>query len=402
MYTSRNILKKVVMLSISLILIIWLEFPAHAHISDNNTDKATLLIQQGLAVKNVQVHNIILEDTYSADNIITPSIIIDTYGKEIAWIIFATIVLLIGGVFYIARVNTELKIQNKRYKILSEISNEYIYEYNVKKDVLIMSEKSAELLGTEGFIESYSSVLKNSLVSADEENIPEAMNLKPLLEKTDKIYEISLPLANGEVGYFKVINTILYGSNRKVEYIIGKLIDISEEKAENQALLKKAQRDGMTGLYNAETSKDFIINMLSNKEIGDQDAFILLDVDYFKEINDSLGHYTGNQVLQDLAKFLKKTFRSTDVVGRLGGDEFCVYLQNVTSAKFVQVKCQLLKELVSTTYEGITVSLSIGIVMINEKKTYKEMFQQADYALYEAKRNGRNQVAIYNYDKGNF
>lgn len=396
MYTCRNIIKKVIMLSFSLVLIMWLEFPAYANASENNLVPAAFPNQSLSSSDDNKIQNVTIEDTFPADSKITPSIIIDTYGKEIAVIICSVIALLIYGIFYIVRANSELKMQNKRYKILSEISNEYIYEYNVKKDVLLLSEKSAKLLGVVGSIESYSCILKNSLVNLDEENISDAMNLKPLLERIDKTYEISLPLANGEVGDFKVINTILYGSNRKVEYIIGKLVDISEEKAEKQALLRKAQRDGMTGLYNAATSKDLIVKMLSNKEIGNQDAFILLDVDYFKEINDSHGHYTGNQVLQDLATSLKNTFRSTDVVGRLGGDEFCVYLQNVPSAKFVQVKCQLLKELVSKTDEGITVSLSIGIVLINEKKAYKEMFQQADYALYEAKRNGRNQVAIYN------
>jgi diguanylate cyclase (GGDEF)-like protein len=326
--------------------------------------------------------------------------IIEAHKAQILAISITAIAIAIIFIIYIVRINAELKIKNRRYSMLAEISNEYFFEYDVKKDILILSEKSALLIGTERKITGYGNSLKNHLVQVIHENSFEYMELKKVMQENNKSFEIEIPLSDGSSGCFKVINTNIYGNNQRIEYVVGKLVDISEDVAEKKALIRKAQIDGMTGLYNPTSTREKIKNMLAKRQAGTVDAFILLDVDFFKEINDNYGHYIGDQVLQNLSETIRKTFRKTDVAGRFGGDEFCIYMQNIPSEKFVKSRCSQLNEEISSSVDGMNISLSIGISIVDDKKTFDDIYKEADHALYEAKRNGKNQFAVYE-DKSN-
>lgn len=347
-----------------------------------------------------EMHDLILEASSTAERKVTVPMILETYKVQVSAISITAIAFIMIFIFYIIKTNAELKIKNKRYTMLAEISNEYFFEYDVKKDILILSEKSASLLGTERKIKGHGNSLKNHPVDVFHENSIKTMKLIEVMQGNNKSYEIEIPFSDRRKGYFKVINTNLYGNNQKIEYVVGKLIDISEEVAEKKALIRKAQVDGMTGLYNATSTREKIKKMLAKRQAGTVDAFILLDVDFFKEINDNYGHYTGDRVLQNLSETIRKTFRKTDVVGRFGGDEFCIYMQSIPSEKFVKSRCGQLNEEISNSVDGMNISLSIGISLVDEKKTFDEIYKEADLALYDAKRNGKNQFAVYE-DKSN-
>ncbi len=362
-----------------------------------NEDKLLVsIINKSISsIDNNKMHNLILEANSKAERKVTLPIVFEAYRAQVSAISFSVIVFVTMFIFYFIRTNSELKIKNRRYTMLAEISNEYFFEYDVKKDILILSEKSASLLGTERKIKGYGNSLKNHLVDVIHKNSFESMELKKVIQENDKSYEIEIPFSDGRKGYFKVINTNLYGNHQKIEYVVGKLVDISEDVAEKKALIRKAQIDGMTGLYNPTSTREKIKNMLAKRQAGTVDAFILIDVDFFKEINDNYGHYTGDQVLQSLSETIRKTFRKTDVAGRFGGDEFCIYMQNIPSEKFVKSRCRQLNEEISGSVDGMNISLSIGISLVDGKKTFDDIYKEADQALYEAKRNGKNQYAVY-------
>ncbi len=203
---------------------------------------------------------------------------------------------------------------------------------------------------------------------------------------------IRLPLADGGEGIFKAVNSIVRDDYGRVDSIMGKLIDISKEVAEKEELLMKSQIDGLTGLYNATTTRELIVDRIRSKEKHKMDALILLDCDNFKNINDTLGHLTGNQVLEDLGRSLKITFRSTDIIGRIGGDEFCIYMKDVPSAEFIHAKCEQLGTFVKKIMEEELVSVSIGVAIVNEERSYEDLFKMADDNMYTAKRRGRDQL----------
>jgi hypothetical protein len=113
---------------------------------------------------------------------------------------------------------------------------------------------------------------------------------------------------------------------------------------------------------------------------------------YFNTREDCL---QGDNVLVNISKALTKAFRKTDIVGRIGGDEFCVYMSNIPSSEFVVSKCRQFQVLIEKLNRDINVTVSIGISLLEDDKSYDDLFQKADKALYNAKKKGGNQIQFY-------
>ena len=174
---------------------------------------------------------------------------------------------------------------------------------------------------------------------------------------------------------------------------------VHENYRRNQELMKYAQTDALTGLYNKETTKLRTDEILST----DKDmihAFLILDMDCFKQINDGYGHAVGDIVLQKFGQLLRDIFREDDIVGRIGGDEFVVVMKNIKMKEMAIAKAE---ELLTKTqqYEikelnGSAISISIGIAMAPEDgDCYMDLYKRADQALYQAKRSGKARVCGY-------
>lgn len=131
----------------------------------------------------------------------------------------------------------------------------------------------------------------------------------------------------------------------------------------------------------------------------DRYVFYIIDVDYFKEINDTYGHYIGDCVLEEIGKTLMQVFSEKgDVVGRLGGDEFVAQTIYRGDEKEIEHKSELLKKLVREIdfpERQTFVTVSIGAAIIESERDFEAVYKQADKALYEAKRTGRNHYCIY-------
>jgi diguanylate cyclase (GGDEF)-like protein len=122
----------------------------------------------------------------------------------------------------------------------------------------------------------------------------------------------------------------------------------------------------------------------------------MLDIDFFKNVNDTYGHQVGDTVLQVLGKICLDTLRQVDIAGRLGGEEFAVILPETTSEKAIEV-AERLREVVAKMKVAVPIHLtvSIGVTTLKNKDTSIDMLlNQADKALYEAKETGRNKVCV--------
>lgn len=172
--------------------------------------------------------------------------------------------------------------------------------------------------------------------------------------------------------------------------------DIDQKKRRELALKEQAEIDGLTGLYNAATIRSKIRDLLALPHMSEEkQIFILFDLDNFKKINDTFGHAAGDQALIDVAAKLKKRFRSTDILGRLGGDEFLMVLCDVNSDQYVEKITQSLGAALVQTYTkgdiSITVTVSMGIAISPQDGiTFEELYKKSDAALYEVKKNGKN------------
>ena len=172
---------------------------------------------------------------------------------------------------------------------------------------------------------------------------------------------------------------------------------------ERRRLVRKAQEDPLTGLLNKESTARSITDWLNEERCEGIQVLLMVDLDHFKEINDTYGHATGDLVLKKAAQVLRGVFRETDIVGRVGGDEFMVFLKNVGNPDAV-------KRLMSTLNSRIrsvvvydlpkeTLSCSIGAAFYPQHgKDFTLLYENADRALYEAKRAGRNGHAIFESD----
>ena len=170
-----------------------------------------------------------------------------------------------------------------------------------------------------------------------------------------------------------------------------------EIKEINSKARNYAFRDALTGLYNRHYLNDFLAKFkrLHKKESIFAVAFI--DIDKFKEINDTLGHEAGDCILRCLALKLKSLTRSTDILCRYGGEEF-VIIYNDTSKKEMFEKMKQIRESIqnsSLECEHTNITISIGLSFGKKEDDINEILQEADKALYMAKNAGRNCVKIF-------
>lgn len=170
-------------------------------------------------------------------------------------------------------------------------------------------------------------------------------------------------------------------------------------------LKNKAERDLLTKLLNKKTFERRVENIISNHSADEAGALLIIDLDNFKGINDTLGHMAGDRVLSCVADKMRETFRSQDYLGRIGGDEFAVYFtfQHKTDIEErravirsrVEHFCKAIGMIAEEMTWNAKISCSIGIAMDPEHGTdYEKLYQSADQALYQAKKAGKSQYRI--------
>lgn len=180
-------------------------------------------------------------------------------------------------------------------------------------------------------------------------------------------------------------------------YSIG--LDITDERKKLENLKHIAEKDALTNIYNRlETEKQIMEYLVENT--GEKGALFMIDTDDFKQINDNNGHLIGDMVLAEMAAGMKKIMRDSDVVGRIGGDEFTIFMKDVKSREDVDKKAEellyMFQELFNSEKSPVKVTCSIGISMYpKDGCTFKDMYAKADRALYEAKSQGKNKYVIY-------
>ncbi|WP_062379959.1 diguanylate cyclase [Pseudomonas abietaniphila] len=164
-----------------------------------------------------------------------------------------------------------------------------------------------------------------------------------------------------------------------------------------KALEKLSTTDSLTGLMNHGAWKDLLTVEFNNcQTLNRQNSVALIDIDHFKNINDTYGHIIGDNVLKQLSSVLSAGLRESDLAGRYGGDEFCVILPDTTLAQATDVLERLRRTVHEHTHSvlpDLKVSLSIGIAPYGPHLTDASMWlHEADMALYDAKSTGRNRV----------
>ncbi len=181
--------------------------------------------------------------------------------------------------------------------------------------------------------------------------------------------------------------------------------DIHAKKMSQLELKQKAERDPLTGLCNKATTETLIKEEIANLPKGEKHALFIIDVDNFKDINDKLGHLSGDIVLTSLADKLKMLFRTNDIIGRVGGDEFFVFIKGITNMEIVISKANDVNKAFRNTFKenntSCSISASIGIAICPDSGSdFETLYRNADTAMYITKDSGKDSFTIYNGQEG--
>lgn len=196
---------------------------------------------------------------------------------------------------------------------------------------------------------------------------------------SDKLYNM---LEN-----INILNIILVVSTIFIYFIIIRLV------AKNEDMIHELKYDALTNVYNRKYFMNYIHEAYksSNKDF----SIVMVDIDFFKNVNDTYGHQYGDLVLKDFARILKTSFRSMDIVARYGGEEFIVLIHtNAQNSYNITQEIRKKVEAYEFGEESIKLTSSFGIAEFQDDSSVENIINRADAALYKAKENGRNQVQI--------
>ena len=290
------------------------------------------------------------------------------------------------------KMENEIMLVNERYHMLEEVSDDIVLDYDVKKQQFEIPEcylkfaedKSVKYAGIE---ELYGAIHPDDR------------------ERFQKIFETALQREmkgtaeyrlrqggkeSGKYAYFRTCYQSIADYDGKISHIIGRSYDISTERAVREKLLREVQLDPLTRIYN----KTEIVDAFLEKSTQGTHVLYVIDIDDFKKINDTFGHTVGDMVISDIATLIREQFTDEAVVGRVGGDEFMVFVKD-TSLQEAEAKAEQLCTNVQKTLSGdgavIVVTLSVGMAVTGKDGyDYSTLFERADHAMYHIKKNGKN------------
>lgn len=294
------------------------------------------------------------------------------------------------------------RIDEERYRIVAESSDSVIFEYNIKEKTIFYTHKFKQKFGEDPTTENIPDAVidKGKIHSQDLKTFLSEYN-KVLYGKPSGSIELRLKKANGEFFWAQLRYTSIFDQNNMPVKIIGKIIDIDKQKKETESLKKANQMDSFTGLYNKTATLELIEKYI-NENSEKKHALFFIDIDNFKAVNDSHGHIFGDKILFELSNVIKKQFRHTDLVGRIGGDEFLVLLKDYIDEDFIHEKAEALCAGISaikSPLKDIVLTASIGITLYPKHgKLLSSLYEKADIALYAAKSEGKNKYRLYSQE----
>lgn len=339
----------------------------------------------------------------------------DKQGK-IKWIYDRREVVVNEGVTYIylsllditsmMELQEEIRLGEQRLRTIMDTTNLMYFDYDINQDKVFMSRGFVDFTGYDKTSLQFRKLFMQRVIHQDTYMLDVSM----LLEYADQnlenfTTEEYVDLANGEKRWVRIKGKIFLDNEGNIREIMAVVFDIHEMKKRQKELEEKTRRDPLTQLYNKVSTETFIKEKLKDNKNYLQQAMFVVDVDDFKSVNDNYGHLAGDKALSELAFKLLCTFRREDIVGRIGGDEFVVFMCDIDRAheSIIEERAkQLIAEIesLSKREDGANISCSVGIAKYpQDGTTYEELFAKADEALYDIKKNGKSDYRFYQEKK---
>jgi len=282
----------------------------------------------------------------------------------------------------------------ERYRIIARESEDVILEISLKEKSIEANENFVKLFGY-----NISQWNREYIKQVHPDDAKKFTALYEGIKAGKRIMKEDMRIrrADGSYIWCRMLIAILFNSSGKPARVLGKITNIDMQRREADWLKQRAQQDSLTNIFNKDTTHNSIRHFLEAEGREGVHGLMVLDVDDFKQINDTRGHLQGDTVLKVVAEKLRMQFRSTDIVGRIGGDEFMVFLKNVNSRAQLSAQTEALLYAYRGNADAVgPISISIGAALYpDDGDTLETLYNNADRALYRAKKLGKNRFAVY-------
>lgn len=296
-----------------------------------------------------------------------------------------------------------LRMDRERYRIASELSHDVLFEYYVEADEMVYTDKYMELFGRDPAISDYVKEFLNrkDLIHPDDYGV--FLEYCSTLVEGKEFVKVECRVKDRHSNYIwcQMMGKTIYDEENRPSRIIGKMVNIDYQKREMDSLEYKATRDPLTGVYNREVTIKKIEKYINGNKNG-RHVLMFIDFDDFKKVNDNYGHLLGDKVLTHVTESIRGVFTEGEIIGRIGGDEFVVFIGYLEDNRAIMRKADSLIRALNTTYVGdkceISVSGSVGIATYPEEGIhYEQLIQCADKAMYHVKSKGKNSYMLYSH-----
>lgn len=296
----------------------------------------------------------------------------------------------------LSKVKREFSLSQDQYELIQEQQNSITFQWDSSTDRIRFSKEWKQYFNEPDDIQNFRDyVLAMGLITQECKNL--ILNCMSNVKSGVPFqrYELMLPRKNGVNAWFELRVIAQQGAPGQPPLGIGTLTDITDLKEKISELEEKSQLDQFTGLLNKASIERQGAAELAQLEPGEVLAALILDMDDFKQINDSLGHPAGDHVLLEVARLMDTYAPKGAAIGRIGGDEFMILYRTRDIQPFRAFAQDLINQVLKIQWKGkaVLAGCSIGIaVAASPEESFSSIYQKADAALYQAKHLGKGQV----------
>lgn len=296
----------------------------------------------------------------------------------------------------------QLAVSEQRYEIVLAQMQDIIFELDCQTFEIYYSPNFEKKFGYSIPPEGFPDSMFATDIIYEEDKAPLRKKFHDILQGAKSMqHEYRIKKKDGSYLWVEVHATAIREPYGRLLKILGIITDIDSRKQEIIEVRKTAVLDPLTNLFNRRECIRRIEEYIRQSQ--SMAAFLLVDVDDFKTINDTMGHAYGDSVLTELAAGMRTLFRQTDIVARLGGDEFVIFMTNIQEQTNAVTKINSILNLFqqykrSIETSGISCSIGCSLYPVHGT-TFSALFQKADAAMYHAKKRGKAQYYIYEEGK---
>ncbi len=344
------------------------------HRKDNMISLSFRSLQHDGTFKWVMISGLKTEETYQSGTKTVP--------------VYACIIVDVTGIM----VNYKKLEQNAEYhRVITELSKDIFFEYEIATDTLTFTEIFREVFGKENIMTGFRKRLeKTKIIHADE--LPAIVSIynSMMSGRKQARFELRLIPKDGSPCWYTCYASIIFDENRNPYKVVGKLSTLNMVSKEAEEVAHEPQLDGASGVCTKASAEQLITTFAAKQGEETLSALLVVDIRNYKNINEIRRAIHGENIITSIGNILKEQVRTSDVIGRLGMSEFVIYVKDVPSDKVVyelaDKLCKGIEALYSYDHTKNSITASIGIALHRGTAEYQSLMANANTALVMAKK----------------